>query len=85
MPGAPSRGKSSSARAGGGGVRTAAAEELSSKRLRRDELEAMLEEARGVAEARMHTHTEPRAASHQRAHKRADAQTDRARQGMRLG
>ena len=58
MPGAPIRGKSSSARGGGGGgVRTAAAEELSSKRLRRDELEAMLEEARGIAEARMHSST----------------------------
>jgi hypothetical protein len=58
VPGAPIRGKSSSARGGGGGgVRTAAAEELSSKRLRRDELEAMLEEARGIAEARMHSST----------------------------
>ena len=59
VPGAPLRGKSSSARGGGGGggVRTAAAEELSSKRLRRDELEAMLEEARGIAEARMHSST----------------------------
>ena len=61
MPGAPIRGKSSSARGGGsgggGGVRTAAAEELSSKRLRRDELEAMLEEARGMAEARTHSST----------------------------
>jgi hypothetical protein len=32
----------------------------------------------------MHTHTEPRPALHRRAHKRADAQADRARQGMRL-